>query len=491
MNLRATFKSLWPRFGSIIHHPSSIIPVAKSFATAWLTGRENTLPGHSLLASAYEQSTWIYACISTLAETVSGIPFRIVDATSSEPIQNPKSEIVNLFDRPHPQLDRFQFWELIVIWLCLRGEAFVYPVSDSSASSIQNLKSKIQNLLVLCPDHLHEIIRSGELAGWRYSAASINYQPSTINPVLLPEELIHIRLPNPFNFWRGMSPLTVAWLAAQTDYAASQFMKGTMLNNADTGLIVTTDQQITAEQKEEVLAALRDRKRRAGTPDVPLFLFGGAKVDKPTISAVDLQFLQNRKFNRQEICAVFKVPQEVIGFTEDANRSVSESARLNFMENRIAPLCRRLEAAIQPVIDQVVGTDRRAVRVRGEFHIKSAPVMQAAQRSRIDSGEKLFSMGVPLNTVNTVLDLGLPKLPHGDTAYVPGKLTEVGPLGKVGPERAQELRREADPGDRCLQLLSALKTRSAGCQPAVPQAASLRRLINGHPRPENYEPNEH
>src|SRR3990167_9910475 len=147
-----------------------------------------------------------------------------------------------------------------------------------------------------------------------------------------------------------MSPLTVARLAASSDYASAMFEKGLMTNNADTGVIVTTDQQADEPQREAILAALRARKRKAGTADRPLFLWGGAKLEKPTISSADLQFLENRKFKRQEICAVFKVPQEILGFTEDANRSVSESARLNWIEHRIAPLCQRLESAFDQIV---------------------------------------------------------------------------------------------------------------------------------------------
>ncbi len=395
--------------------PCTPLPqITKSFARAWMAGREDT--GPSLLLNAYGQSSWVYACVSTLADTVSSIPFRFVSADSSPSAG--ADQLSALFAQPHPQLDRFQFWELIVVWLCLRGEAFVLPISEASPS-----RPTPSALLVLNPDHLHEIVRNQELAGWRYtpSQSASSPQPST-GSILLPEELIHIRLPNPYHFWRGLSPLTVAALAAQTDFAAAQFMKGTMLNNADTGMIVTTEQQATPEQKEEILALLRDRKRRAGTADVPVFLYGGVKVEKPAISAVDLQFLDNRKFNRQEICAVFKVPQELLGFTEDANRSVSESARLNFMENRIAPLCRRLEAAFQPLIQRVA----RGPRCRGEFYLQGTPIMQTAQRARIDAGAKLFAMGVPLNVINQALELGLPKLPHGDVGYLPQNLLPAG-----------------------------------------------------------------
>ena len=198
-----------------------------------------------------------------------------------------------------------------------------------------------------------------------------------------------------------------------------------------------------------------------------------------------IQFLENRKFNRQEICAIFKVPQELIGFTEDANRSVSESARLNFIENRVAPLCRRLESAIQPLISKLTQDSRLRTQdpVRGQFHLASTPIMQSAQRARIDTAVKLFAMGVPLDIINKNLDLGLPRLPHGDKVYLPTKLQEVGPseLGE-GPHREPEPQEEDDPADRCLRLLSHLNLRSSRREEAQitrngsPVAADVRRL---------------
>ena len=115
-----------------------------------------------------------------------------------------------------------------------------------------------------------------------------------------------------------------------------------MLNNADTGVIVTTDQQVSPEQREAILAALRERKRKAGTADRPLFLWNGAKVEKPSATSADLQFLENRRLNRLEIGAVFRVPATVMGFSEDANRAIAAQERLSFVEQTILPLCPEL-----------------------------------------------------------------------------------------------------------------------------------------------------
>jgi hypothetical protein len=92
------------------------------------------------------------------------------------------------------------------------------------------------------------------------------------------------------------------------------------------------------------LCLLRNRKRGSGCADKPLLLWSSAEVVQPTISSADLQFLENRKFSRAEICAAFGVPEEIVATTDYNKYDVMQGARLNFIENRVAPLCARLEA---------------------------------------------------------------------------------------------------------------------------------------------------
>jgi phage portal protein BeeE len=90
-----------------------------------------------------------------------------------------------------------------------------------------------------------------------------------------------------------------------------------------------------------------------------------------------MQFLDNRKFNRQEICAVFGVPQELLGFTEDANRSVGDAARLNFIENKITPLCEMLESDLEDLVGEY---EAEGEELYAWFDLESLPVMQKARR---------------------------------------------------------------------------------------------------------------
>lgn len=428
------------------------------------------------MSSAYQQSVWVYGCISAIAEQVAHIPFRFSRGQvapvrmrhyGEDIVEN--GPVVELFNRPHPQLNRFQFWELICSWLQLRGEFFATDVTDGG---------KVRQIAVLSPDQMQEIVRANALLGWRYSGMG---QESPVKAQeFLPEEIVSDRMANPFDFWRGMSPLSVARLAASTDYASAKFQHGLMMNNADTGVIVTTDQQPAEEQRMAILAALRERKRKAGTADRPLFLWGGAKVEKPTLSATDMQFLENRKFNRQEICAVFKVPQEIIGFTEDANRSVSESARLNFIENRIAPLCERLEAAMQPLIKRLDPT------LTGWFDVDCLPVMQSARRSRFQSAQQAFGLGTPIDVCNEIFDLGLPDdLPHAGKSYLPFSIQEVGAEnvlpGEDEPKDDAKVEPidETDPTKRFERLMASLRQRAPDTKVLwASHVASRRKLVN-------------
>jgi len=389
-------------------------PVAKKslspFAAAWLRGDDLDNAG-AVLSNAYEQVVWVYRAINVLAEQVANIPFLFSSGERGRENLITSGPLLDFYSHPHPHINRFQYWELRVIWLMLRGECFRIPIFEGR---------KLKRILMLDPAQIQHLVRDHELVGWRYSGSGL--QGPVESQLFLPEEVWFEKLPNPFNFWRGMPPLQVAALSARTDFAAASFMRGLMENNADLGIIVHTEQQLTDEQQEQILASLRDRKRKAGTADQPLLLSSGAEVTKPALSSADLQFLENRKFSRSEICAAFGVPEEIITTTDKAKYDVMAGARLNFLENRVAPLCARLEAEEEVTVRAI---EPGAV---GWFDIDSVPLMQEARRIRLTAAKTGFDMGIPFNELNRIFDLGFKSLPWGNTGFLPSKLTKAGEI---------------------------------------------------------------
>src|ERR1051326_6937645 len=138
---------------------------------AWLRGAEGVFPSETcLLASPYQQSVWVYSVVSALAQAVSTIPFRISEGDrSGETIVN-KGPIIDLFNRPHRYMNRARFWEFIVTWHCLRGEAFIVALDKTGnvlpvQSNLAGSKAP-SSLLVLNPDQFRHVVDGFELVGW-------------------------------------------------------------------------------------------------------------------------------------------------------------------------------------------------------------------------------------------------------------------------------------------------------------------------------------
>lgn len=368
------------------------------------------------LTNAYQQVVWVYRAINVIAEQVANIPFLFSSGDRGRENLITTGPLPKFYAQPHPHINQFEYWDLRVTWLMLRGECFRIPVfvPDRTAPGGRRLV----RVLIPDPAHFQEIVQDHELVGWRYTG--FGPRAPLAAQVFLPEEVWFEKLPNPFDFWRGMSPLSSALMAAHSDYAASSFMRGIIENNGDTGVIVRADKPMDPTQQQQLIATLSGRKRMAGQADKPLLVTGVSQIIKPALSSADLQFLENRKFSRSEICAAFGVPEEIVCETDHAKYDVMRGARLNFIENRVAPLCRRLEAA------EIKTVNALQPGALGWFDLDSLPSMQDAQRQRIDTARSAFEMGIPFNELNRVLDLGFKALPGGDVSYIGAGMRKAG-----------------------------------------------------------------
>jgi len=89
------------------------------------------------------------------------------------------------------------------------------------------------------------------------------------------------------------------------------------------------------------------RSKFGGVDKAHLFaiLTGGLKLDTGFKQSMkDMEFLEMRKFSRDEIFSIFRVPKTLVSITEDVNRANAQEHKAVFIENTIKPKMARLVA---------------------------------------------------------------------------------------------------------------------------------------------------
>src|SRR5437588_10250539 len=146
-------------------------PIQRSLAPSaleWLRG-EDLDAANPRLQNAYQQVAWVYRAINVLAEQVANIPFRFSVGEAGGEHLITRGPLLDFYARPHPHINRFQYWELRIIWLLLRGECFRLPIYEDGSHLPPSPRSKPSRVIMLDPAQFYHIVENHELVGWRYT----------------------------------------------------------------------------------------------------------------------------------------------------------------------------------------------------------------------------------------------------------------------------------------------------------------------------------
>jgi hypothetical protein len=144
-----------------------------------------------------------------------------------------------------------------------------------------------------------------------------------------------------------------------------------------------------------------------------------------------MDFLAQRKWNREEIMAVFKVPKGELGIYEDINYATARVQDKVFWQKTLLPKMSNFEATLwTQLFSKIEGG-----RIWAEFDYSGIDAIQEDFKEKVETGQKLWQMGWPINQINERLDLGMEAVPWGDTWFAPFNLTPVG-QADIPPEKS-------------------------------------------------------
>jgi HK97 family phage portal protein len=330
---------------------------------AWAFGGGASASGIVVNPQTAMQSAAVYSCVKVLAESIGMLPMNVYQrkgdtrTLASHPLQS------ILHDCPNDWMTSVEFWEMIVVSLALRGNAYAYVNRTP--------KGRVVELLPLHPD----MVRVNMGSNW-----TMEYQitmPDSTFKTFTAGEILHIRGLT-LNGWMGISPIAYARESIGLALATEKFGGQLFRNGAKMGGVLEHPGKLSKDAYDRLKGSF-DEAHSGENAHKTALLEEGMKFSKVSMSANDSQFLDTRKYQRSEIAAIFRVPPHMIGDLEKATFSNIEQQSLEFINYSLMPWLVRIEKAIKR---DLMTRDERT-QLTAKFNVSTLLRGDAAARSSL------------------------------------------------------------------------------------------------------------
>ncbi len=327
--------------------------------------------------------------------------------------------LMRVLSDPNPLLNGSQLMQLTMLWLAIRGEFYWLPVAEDGEPS--PFGEEPAELWPIPPDCVEEEFAGGrergDFSGFWITAPT--YLPSVFQRsrrfFLEPGSLIQFKFPDPSNPIRGLSRLTAAAGAIESDFYARAHNRGLLKNGAEPRGVFEFEGVLNKQSEEEIRTKFKERHEKVENRGTIPILGHGLKWKTTGLSPADLQYLEGMRWNREEVLALLGAHKSILGVTEDLNYATQRAATANFWEMTIIPNMRIVEQTLDrslffPTTDDTFGM----------FDVSGVDALRAGLQEKIDQADKLAQerLHVPPREAYKVVGLDVPEYEGDDTALV-------------------------------------------------------------------------
>ncbi|GHU12739.1 portal protein [Alphaproteobacteria bacterium] len=269
--------------------------------------------------SGFQKNAIAFRAINLISRGIASIPMSIKNCEdNSENI-----ELTNLLNRPNKSQSRGTFFETLVNYLLISGNAFVHFGEDGELSCLRT-------------DRVHVVPNASKTFVESYS-----YEVDSSKFMISRENILHLKLFNPLNDWYGLSPLQVASRSVDQHNAISDHNLAILQNGGrPSGCLMVKNgtENLTDEQREQLRADIKNSYAGSINAGKMMVLEGSFEWKEMGLSPKDLDFDSGKNMTAREIALAFGVPPSMIGLRCDSSFSSYKEARLHLWEDTILPL---------------------------------------------------------------------------------------------------------------------------------------------------------
>lgn len=320
-------------------------PPARSPSSGTLPGFLGASPGWwagDTTEQLRNYRSWVYSAVNAIAQEVARQrPLLMSTTGQADHEQQPLPHthpLVRLMEQPNPWLTPWELWYLTMLHLELTGNCYWYLAPRLLGGRPTNLPAEIW----IIPTPWVRILPDAKefIGGYEVSA------PGAAAEYFRPDEILHLKYPNPLDLHYGLSPLAANAMTIDANTELQRARYQTFTSGQRPGMVIQTEQTLS----EPVIRRLEEKvSSRFGGRDNwqrPLILEQGLRASPWTLTPAEMDYLNSAKLSRDEILAIFRVPSLIAGLIENVGLGgdIWFGARMMFCEGTIQP---RLELLAQ------------------------------------------------------------------------------------------------------------------------------------------------
>lgn len=274
-------------------------------------------------------NSWVYTAVQLIMREASAAGFEMVDISGDgEPVLVPTHSLMRVIRRPNPVMGRAFLWQYTIAWLQISGNSYWFVGCDSQNDPLEIWPLPAQDVEPVPGD------KERFIDHYEYIANGVIYR-------IPAEVVVHFRLPNPFDVFRGLSPLSTALLASDSDTAMARWnaqffandnvMPSAIINlsSGDPAMPVNpADAEALKADLRANYAAHRRKTAVTAANRLDVALLGW--------SAREMDFISGRQFTKEEIYSIYGIPGGLLD--KNATEANATTADQIFKEKTIWPL---------------------------------------------------------------------------------------------------------------------------------------------------------
>jgi len=275
----------------------------------------------ALVREGYTKNIIVYRCVNLIAESVASVNFLAKEGGKIYE-RHPLLDIINT---PNPNSSKRTFIEAVVSYLLLSGNAYIKPVYVDG-------EEFPTELYTLRPDKVTVgTYTNGHVKNYVYS---VNNKKQVFDA----DEVIHLKLFNPFSDVYGLSPLNAAVKSVDFHNAISNHNIAILQNGGrPSGCLMLKNQGIPLSLQQRQILEEQLKESYAGVKNSGkiMLLEGDFEWKEMGLSPKDMDFEAAKKMAAREIAEAYSVPPILVGINDDATFTNYKEARFHFWEDTV------------------------------------------------------------------------------------------------------------------------------------------------------------